>query len=355
MNINSDPTGIDMHFDRRHSLTNLLENYTPSAPETVSIEMFRKWSAARQEQFNQHRAARIAAGVVVKTRQIDELTTEIRRASAFAHRTIGRTGVIVNGPPTMGKTTAAFNAMVGAFRQHVRRYPDWKRDGHIPCVYVEVPPGSTAKGIMGRFLRFLDIPFIEKMTLEARTQLVTQHLQRAHTSLVVIDEMQNLARVSNGTFESAQAIKNLLNAVKCVPLYVGFNLDRLFAHDDLGRQFAARSTVVELEPMPYRTTQAVKEWKGLIRAFETQFALFNHPTNTLIPHAEYLWQRTHGSIAALSRLLTIAALDVIDLDPDDQVITIERLQTIKLDLATEQRFAALITPTKNAKGARRAA
>ena len=39
----------------------------------------------------------------------------------------------------------------------------------------------------------------------------------------------------------------------------------------------------------------------------------------------------------------------------DQVITIERLQTIKLDLATEQRFAALITPTKNAKGARRAA
>ncbi|MFK0401998.1 TniB family NTP-binding protein [Microbacterium sp. NPDC090225] len=326
----------DGHFDRAKTLIRLLESYVPSTPEKVSAETFSGWNAAEQERFNEQKTARIAGGIVLITDEIKDLNLEIRRAERFAARDIGRTGVIVNGPPTVGKTTAAFNAMVAAFQRHADRYPNWKRDKHIPVVYVEVPPGSTAKGIMGRFLRFFGVSFIEKMTLEERTRLVTKHLQRARPSLIVIDEMQNLSRVNNGAFESAQAIKNLLNAVKSVPLYVGFNLDRLLSHDDLGRQFAARSTVVNLEPLKSRTTQGKKMWRALIRGFEAQFALFSHPAGTLIPHADYLWQRTNGSIAALSRLLTVAALELIDAPPEKQIITVQLLKTIKLDLITEQ-------------------
>lgn len=338
------PTDVDGHLDRWPTLQPLLENYRPSAPEQMSVSTYKKLSASRRAEFIAQRAARIAAGVVVGTNEIDELNLEIRRAEAFANRLVGRTGVVLNGPPTMGKTTAAFNAMVGAYRRHESRYPDWRRDEHIPCVYVEVPPGSTAKGIMGRFLRFLDVEFIEKMTLEERTRTVTEHLQRARTSLIVIDEMQNLARVSNGSFESAQAIKNLLNAVKCVPLYVGFNLDRIFAHDDIGKQFSARSTVVELERMTHGTAENRRMWRGLIRAFETQFGLFGHPTGTLVPHADYLYYRTQGSIAALSRLLTVAALELLDADPEEQTITVDRLQSIRLDQETEAACVGSMRP-----------
>lgn len=347
------PMEDDGHFDRWLTLERLLTNHKPSEPEGMSAAAYARLSAPRRAEFIAQRAARIAAGVVVKTHDIDALNLEIRRAEAFASRPLGRTGVVVNGPPTIGKTTAAFNAMVGAFQRHERRYPDWRRDGHIPCVYVEVPPGSTAKGIMGRFLRFFGNEFIEKMTLEERTQTVTQQLQHARTSLIVIDEMQNLARASNGSFESAQAIKNLLNAVKCVPLYVGFNLDRVFSHDDIGMQFSGRSTVVELARMMFSTPGDKKQWRGLIRSFETQFALFGHPTGTLVPHAAYLHRRTDGSIAALSRLLTIAALELLHEEPERQRITIDQLQSIRLDQETQRRFEDAEDSTP--KGQRRAA
>lgn len=328
----------DGHFDRWSILRPMLESHAPSAAEEVTLAQYSKWSVARQAAFKEQRAERIASGIVVKTPQLNELDLEVRRAEPSSGRAIGRTGVILNGPPTTGKTTCAFHVMVEAFRRHTRRYPDWSRDNHIPVVYIEVPPGSTARGIMGRFLRFLEVEFIEKMTLEERTLLVTQQLQLARTSLIVIDEMQNLSRLSNGTFESAQAIKNLLNSVKAVPLYVGFNLDKLFSVDDLGLQFASRSSAVMLQRMEFRTTEGKKLWRGLVRAFERQFALFNHPPGTLNAHAEYLWRRTSGSIGALSRLLTVAALDLVHKDPADQVITVAHLETIKLDLKTEMLY-----------------
>lgn len=346
------PPTDEGHFDRWETLKHLLETHKPSVPEDMSLSLYKRLSASRRSEFVAQRAARIAGGVVVGTREIEDLDLEIRRAELFANRPLGRTGVILNGPPTTGKTTAAFSAMVQAFRRHERRYPDWRRDGHIPVVYVEVPPGSTAKGIMGRFLRFLGVQFIEKMTLEERTKTVTEQLQAARTSLIVIDEMQNLARVSNGSFESAQAIKNLLNAVKCVPLYVGFKLDRVFAHDDIGKQFSARSTIVELERMTYGTPNSKKMWRGMIRAFETQFGLFGHPTGTLIPDADYLFERTKGSIAALSRLLTVAALELLEEEPEEQRITVDRLRKIRLDQETESTTEADASETK---GHRRAA
>ena len=336
------------HLDTRSTLQPLLENHKPAVAENVTVGTYHGWSAERRARFTLQRTDRITAGIVVKTPSLDELDKEVRRAEIFARRDVGRVGVVVNGRPGTGKTTAALHAMAGAFRRHALRYPNWKRDEHIPVVYVEVPPGSTARGVMGRFLRFLEVPFIEKMTLEERTQLVTTQLQRAHTSLVVVDEMQNLARVSNGTFESAQAIKNLTNSLKAVPLYVGFNLDRIFSHDDIGAQFASRSTMVSLERMHFRTHAGRRDWKALVRAFETQFGLFSHPTGTLDPHAEYLWRRTSGSIGALSRLLTVAALELVEAAPADQIITVSHLETIKLDLATERLYDMMVNAPKKA-------
>ncbi len=336
------------HFDRHEKLTYLLENHTPARPEEMTVATHAKLGVDEQKEFAERRARRIAGGIVVVTPELTELGIEVRRAEHVAARDIGRTGVILNGPPTCGKTTAAFNAMLGAFERHVVRHPDWKRDKHIPVVYIEVPPGSTARGIMGRFLRFFQVEFFERMTLEERTQAVTKHLQRAHTSLIVIDEMQNLARLSNGTFDSAQAIKNLLNSVKAVPLYVGFGLDQLFSSDYLGLQFASRSTEVRIGRLGFKTEKEKNLWRALVRAFESQFALFNHPKGTLDPHAEYLWRRTSGSIGALSRLLTVAALDLVYLKPKQQLITVELLHTVKLDLRTEELYDAMMNPRRNA-------
>lgn len=345
------------HFDRRESLEHLLENHAPAQPELVGVTEYLSWSSKLQREFNDRRSERIAGSIVVETPAMQRLSKECRRASLFAHRDIGRTGVILSGPATMGKTTAAFRAMVDAFRRHTERHPDWKARGHHPVVYIEVPSGSNGKKVMGRFLHFFGLPVLDRMTLEERTQAVTELLQKSHTSLIVIDEMQNLSGVtSTGRFESAQALKNLLNSVKAVPLYVGINLEKTaLTNNDLGAQFAARCTLVTLGKLEIGTAEGKKLWAGVIVGFERQFALLNHPAKTLLPLAVYLWNRTRGSINALSRLLTVAALELIDEDdPNGETITKELLDTIPLDLTTERELDLASAAGPN-QGARHAA
>lgn len=344
------------HFDRMENLYYLLETYSPPAPETATIDEYRSWSDAERHAFDDRRCKRIAASVVVETPAMKQLTLEYRRAALFAARPIGRTGIILSGPPTMGKTTAAFATMLQAFQRHRDRYPDWKDRGHAPVVYVELPSKCTGKNLMGRFMEFFGEPVHPRLTLEERTQIVTDLLTKMRTELVVVDEMQNLLR-DTGQFESAQAMKNLMNSIKAVPMYVGINLEAsALTNDDLGAQFAARCALVRLGRVETATPAGRSLWGSLIVSFEKQFALLNHPERTLLRDAKYLWTRTRGSIAALSRLLTIAALDVItDGVPEGELITVDRLDAIPLDLATERELERGNASTAAKRGARHAA
>ena len=337
----------DGHFDRRESLEQLLADHTPSSPQVANIADYESWAPSRQRKFDEDRTERIARSIVVETPQLRQLGIEYRRASMFARRPIGRTGVILTGPATTGKTTAAFQIMLQAMRAHESTQPEWRARGEIPVVYVEVPPKVNAKVLMGRFLHFLGLPVLPRMTLEERTSLVTDVLNRANVRLVVVDEMQNLLQAS-GRFETAQALKNLMNSVRAVPLYVGIDLDRsALTNSELGAQFASRCALVSLDRMALRSRDDRRLWGGLIVGFERQLPLLNHPERTLLPLAEYLWRRTGGSIAALSRLLTFAALDLVnENEPESETITRERLDSIRLDLTTE-RAANLLRSRSN--------
>ncbi|MCM3778804.1 TniB family NTP-binding protein [Microbacterium hydrocarbonoxydans] len=351
------------HFNRREALEHLLESYSAPKTETVTVEQYKKWTPAKRMAFNDRRSARIAGSIVIETPSIRELKLECRRAAQFANRAVGRMGVILTGPATMGKTTAALRVMVGTFQRHVQRYPNWRELGHIPVVYIEIPSGANGKRVMGAFLDFFGEPAPNRMTLEERTRIVTSILTASNTSLVVFDEVQNLSGVSShGRFEAAQSIKNLMNSVRSVPLYVGINLDKTaFTNNDLGAQFSSRSRLVKLGKLDISTPTGQSLWGGVIQGFERQFGLLNHPEKTLLTaeNARYLHTRTRGSLGALSRLLSIAALDLIDADdPENERITIEQLEDIKLDLTTERELLGSkdnVGVSRRGKGARRAA
>ncbi len=325
------------HFDRVSTLTHLLENYEAPAAPVIARPDYRELSTVDRAQFDERRRAHLIDGIVVKTPQLATLLKEVKRASLRADKPVGRTGVVLSGPPTAGKTTGAFHVMVEGMRRHALRYPDWKQLGHTPVVYAEVPPNCTAKSMMGRFLEALELPFVHRMTLEERTQLAVQHLVRARTTLIVVDEMQNLARDSKGHSEALQALKGMFNAVRATPLYVGINLEsRLLTGDGLGAQFASRSAVVTLGKLGIDDDAEQRVWRSVILAFEKQLGLLNQPPESLPQLADYLWTRTRGSISALSRLLTDAALDLVEAgEPDNEVITKELLESIRLDLTSE--------------------
>lgn len=327
------------HFDQREQLLELLETSTNVAPTPVSLDEYKSWTRAKRRAFDQERSRRIADSIVIITPALKQLRLAYRRAARVAHRPVGRTGIILDGDPTTGKTTAAVWVMGEAHTRHADLHPRWKEDGHVPVVYLEIPPNCTGKMLMGRILSFFGEPVVPRQTLEERTRLVTDLFAKSHTSLVVFDEIQNLAQSNTtGRFESAQAIKNLMNAVKAVPLYVGFGLrNSQFTNDELGAQFASRCAPVHLGKLDITTRDGRQLWAGVIMAFEEQIALLAHPPQALLEHAAYLWTRTRGSIAALSRLLTTAALDLIENEnPGAEVITKQLLDTIPLDLKSER-------------------
>lgn len=334
------PDGAEGHFDRAAHLLPLLETFCLPDVSDTTLADYKAMKPKNRHAYDEARIERlsgtVSGGIVVKTPALDQLLLELRRAARFATRPIGRTSVILTGPPAAGKTTAALYAMVEGFNRHARRHPDWKQLGHVPVVYIEVPSDCTAKNLLGRFLRYLGLPFTSRTTLEERTQMVTDHLVHGHTSLVVIDEMQNLARDSQGHSAAQQAIKNLMNAVPAVPLYAGWNLDRtLLAGDSLGAQFASRSTLVRLDKLGNRTPAEHKLWGGVLRVFEAKLGLLNQEPLSLLMESDYLWERTRGSLGALSRLLSTVALDLIeDGDPDAEFITREHLDTVNLDMTS---------------------
>lgn len=355
MSENNEPEVPVGHLDQRETLLPMLASHFKPEPLQCTLSEFEGWSDANKRTFNERRLKRIVGSVVVPIPALGELLKEVRLASWFSERPVGRTGVFLSGPATMGKTTAAFHAMVEAMQRHAKRYPNWQELNHTPVVYVEVASNSSAKGFMGRLLNFFGVPYGPRTTLEERTHMVMHHLQRGHTSLIVIDEMQNLSRLNNGNFESAQAIKNMLNGVRAVPLYVGLNLDETaLTNGELGAQFAGRSTLVKLGPLGFSTAQEQNIWRGVIYSFEEQLGLLNHAPKTLFPHAKMLRTMTGGSIGALSRLLTTAALGLIlDENPRAETITPDVLSLIKLDIATERTLDE--GNDENRKGASRAA
>lgn len=340
MNSIFEPLG---HFDQREVLQHLLENDATLNATQVTAAEYKSWSRAKQRAFDIERSERIADSIVIITPALQQLSVAYKRAARVANRPVGRTGIILDGEPTTGKTTAAIRLAGEAFRRHVDRHPTWKEDGHVPVVYLEIPPNCTGKTVMGRIINFFGGPVVPRMTLEERTTLATKLFAKARTSLVIFDEIQNLSQSnSTGRFESAQAIKNLMNHVKAVPMYVGFDLESsAFTNDELGAQFASRCAPVRLGKLDITTPTGRQLWGGVIVRFEEQLGLMAHPPQTLLKEAMYLWNRTRGSIAALSRLLTTAALDLIEAgDPDAELITTDLLDDIPLDLTSERLLSA---------------
>lgn len=340
MTSNLEPLG---HFDQREALHQLLENEATLKAEQVTAAEYKSWTRAKKRAFDIERSERIADSIVIITPALQQLSLAYKRAARVAHRPVGRTGIILDGEPTTGKTTAAIRLAGEAFRRHIERYPRWKEDGHVPVVYLEIPPSCTGKTVMGRIINFFGEPVVPRMTLEERTTLATKLFAKAHTALVIFDEIQNLSQSnSTGRFESAQAIKNLMNHVKAVPMYVGFDLNSsAFTNEELGAQFASRCAPVRLGKLDISTSTGRQLWGGVIVKFEEQLGLMAHPPQTLLTEAIYLWNRTRGSIAALSRLLTTAALDLIEAgEPDNELITKDLLDTIPLDLTSERLLSS---------------
>jgi hypothetical protein len=188
---------------------------------------------------------------------------------------------------------------------------------------------------MRTFTDFFGMTVRNGETMVSLRNRVVDLLNAAGTQLVVIDELHNLARNTQGNGESHDVLKNLHNDLAATFLYAGINVQKMLS-GERGQQIGGRFALLELQRYNLSKAGDKKTWRGLIARFEECLPLRHHEAGTLPGLSDYLYERTNGSLGSLGRLLTSAAIETITNDD----IALERLdeallETQELDIAAE--------------------
>lgn len=332
-------------LNRRESLLHYLQ-HPPTAPAPLDTT-----SSADRYEHDQQRMDYLSGGIVLRTATVAQGKLLLTRAfQENRSRNSGHSGVMLSGDSALGKTTTAKRLMRWVVEEYTRQVPHWEADEHVPVMYVEVPSGSNAKGLLREFCDFYALSVLTRdTTADLRTKVVGA-IRRARTQLIVVDELHNLSGRAAGLGEAVDLLKGLHNDVSATFLYCGLDVtSSTLMHGSRGQQLMSRFSVVELEKYVWSNADHRKEWKTLIRGFEAELQLRHHPVKTLDSLAEYLYERTGGSIGSLSRLLTGAAIDLLQNKAKVELLDEALLDTYTLDL-TAETFYRNARAKKAAKG-----
>ena len=332
-----------------YALTEYLRSNTPR-PEVLDEASYSSLDSKARNSYNHSRKMFLSGGIVLETahmRKAKRLLTQ-----AFAEnmgRNSGRTGLMLSGAATAGKTTSTKALMRLVYDHYRRAYPDFERDGRIPVAFVEVPSGSTGKLLMKTFANFLGLPVATRDTMVDIRARVVDAFNRAGTQLIVVDELHNLSASNRATVESIDVLKGLHNDIAATFVYAGIDLAGSTLFEGVrGQQLAGRFSLVDIETFETNSPESRKEWLGVIKGFEDALPLHSHKTKSLMAMHAYLFDRTGGSIGSLAKLLTNAARQSI-LD-GSEAVTREHLDEQVLDSAAEKYYlSTLATPTSRRK------
>ncbi|GAA5199944.1 ATP-binding protein [Arthrobacter gyeryongensis] len=325
-------------LDRHEDLHELLA-HQPSRPQMPAPERYGELAEQERRAFDTQRLDFLGGGLTVATPQVKALIRNVRLAILGNRgRASGRTGVMVSGQSTVGKTTACIALMRSVHALYRLQHPGISGRGAIPVAYVEVPAGSSAKAMIGRFAHFYGLELPTRSTLEQTLHAVVTAMRSCSTQLVVVDELQNLNRISQGNGESVDVLKSLSNQVPATFVYSGISihLGGLLA-GERGNQISRRFTLLEMQRYGHATADEVKTWNGIVRAFSQELPLMAHDSATFLKNAAWLHKRSGGNIGTLQRILVGGAqLLIVDGDPGQETLTREYMEAIPVDMGAER-------------------
>lgn len=338
-------------LDRREGLIQYLSEQ-PEPLHMPSLAEYLSFSDAERKALDAARLTFMSTALTVGTPQIHKLIYQVRLAIVNNRgKATGRGGVIVSGESTVGKTTACVSMMRSFYFLYGRQYVGFLQRNEVPVAYVEVPAGSSAKAMVRRFAEFYGLEFTTRATLETMLNAVVTVMRSCRTQLVVVDELQNLSRISPGNGESVDVLKSLSNQVPATFVYSGINIHQGgLLVGDRGSQIGRRFTLLRMSRYGIATSEDRKVWNGLVMAFSNELPLLAHSKEGLIKDSMWLHQRSGGNLGTLQRLIVGAAqLLVLEGDPEHEALTRECMKNIPLDMTAEAASNRLVFPAPSQK------
>ncbi|MFE2285597.1 TniB family NTP-binding protein [Streptomyces sp. NPDC059443] len=271
--------------------------------------------------------------VTVRTPAIESISQTVRILMVLSRHqeANARPCLIVTGPPTTGKTTALLQ--VGRTCHLAEMARTGIRD-RLPVAYILVPPGASAKTLVGEFARFLGIPITTRMTQAQIMSAVCDTYTRAGVQLIMIDEIHRLNPRTTTGAEAIDLLKDLTERIAATFVYAGIDVTTtpLFTGTG-GVQLAGRTTLIDCDIIPARRGTS-QPFRDLVAAMEPCLDLSGHRPGSLVRLAPYLHARTGGRIGSLARLLRQAAITAI-LNGTER-ITKASLDAVVLDHIAEE-------------------
>lgn len=353
---------IQFHTNDRPAALHRMEDLdrylsTPiTVPEAIDDAAYQRMSSADRAAYDRSRVLYLSGGIVIDTPQVSRARLLLTQHFAEnAGRNSGHAGLMLSGDSTVGKTTTCKALMRYVHSQYDKQYPDFRKHGRVPVVYIEVPAGSTGKLLMKTFADFFGLTVRSGESMVSIRTRVVDLLNDAGTQLIVVDELHNLMGGTRQNGESVDVLKNLHNDLAATFVYAGIDLmDSALLTGARGRQISGRFTALEMTRLDVTDAEDRATWIRLITKLEKMLPLRHHEAGTLKTLAPYLYERTSGSIGSLSRLITGAAIETI-MNPNITKETLDKdlLETRVLDIAAEtaRKARALRAATRNKSAA----
>ncbi|WP_148275571.1 AAA family ATPase [Gordonia polyisoprenivorans] len=282
-------------------------------PQSLQRSEFDQLDSAARSAYDDQRLQWFSNGLIVKTPALRRLTlTGLSLMRMHDPGTVGERGIVLTGPPHIGKTTALIRLAAEIEAWMSRRHPDFRDRGHVPVAYIEMEPKASPKSIASSILNFYGIPHnFKSATQHQLTDLALDALRRHHTGVLIIDELQMLKLDGKTGDDAINSLQTIMNDFGAICVFAGVDLLAGLSSRP-AEQIMARCQVTQMRPFLGSDDTSRGQWAALVNSLGTAMQLLDAEPDHLAPFADILLTMSNGKIGDLRSILALAMAGAID-------------------------------------------
>lgn len=281
-------------------------------PDVLTRSDFDQLTETEQVLYDDQRLQWFSNGLIVRTPALRRLSmTGLSLLRMHDASTVGERGIVLTGPPHIGKTTALIRLAAEVEKWVGKREPDFRETGRAPVAYIEMEPKASPKSVASSILNFYGIPHsFKSATQHQLTDQALDALRRRRTQMLIIDELQMLKLDGKTGDDAINSLKTIMNDSGAICVFAGVDLLEGLSSRP-AEQIMARCQVTQMRPFVGSDDTSRGHWASLVNSLGDAMHLLDAEPDHLAPFADILLTMTGGKIGDLRSILALAMAGAI--------------------------------------------